>query len=475
VPIKEDAVSDTISTPAVCDYEGLGYVANPFPPIDESATEPLWMRLAVHAAANAMLSGVMRASDRDPPGTIAVLISDEIPDQYNRGAQNDFLKRTAHDEALSMMALNVPLEMMRLGRIRGTLAEVAELAAAVDLSVTLGAYFVDALATPDTSLKEWAATSPEAVARAAEAFTDDPRTAVERFFGAPASSASMPSMDQEDDALREVYVRQVALDADPDIDSEAVETDPAPVETDAAEAAEPTDAEQGADSSDTAVVHADDAVRDYLLALVRADLSPVIARALAAYRAWGDTIIAQELKVTKAPRKTLAAILRLMSYRWKRIVVLYDRFDAWPMLEQRSRMDVLAALTELRWIVGEHGVMGVVVTKGRSIEVEEQFAGGERIEWSMPELGSLYNGEFAFDPEKVQRWLDAAALSGVSAVKADGPELADLVAACGDDIRYFALMAEAAFRNAAERGSALLDRESVAAALASVTIGGDVG
>ena len=42
------------------DYAALGYVANPFPPVEETAG-PLWRHLTTHAAANALLSRPQRA------------------------------------------------------------------------------------------------------------------------------------------------------------------------------------------------------------------------------------------------------------------------------------------------------------------------------------------------------------------------------------------------------------------------------
>ena len=55
------------------------------------------------------------------------------------------------------------------------------------------------------------------------------------------------------------------------------------------------------------------AVLDYLIEYTRAHLSPVIARGLRMYRERGLSALAEELKITKAPRKTLAAS---SSSRW---------------------------------------------------------------------------------------------------------------------------------------------------------------
>ena len=88
----------------------------------------------------------------------------------------------------------------------------------------------------------------------------------------------------------------------------------------------------------------------------------------------------------------------------------------------------------------------------------------------MPELGALYAGEFAFDPRLVQRWLDAASIAGASAVKVEDPRLAPLAEACENDIRRFALMAEAVFRDAALRGLTELDDAAVESGLRSCQV-----
>jgi hypothetical protein len=308
------------------------------------------------------------------------------------------------------------------------------------------------------------------VAEAVRLFADDPHGAVARYLGAQPGLATPKAFTEEDDALHEAYLRQVGQDVDPDQEQEGDEGDAVAAEA-AAESGDDAIADDGTGSDEVAPPRDPDlAMRAYLLERVRTDLSPVVARALGAYEAWGDGIVAQELKVTKAPRKTLGAVLRFMSHRWKRVVVLFDSFDAWPLIEPKTKMKILAALTELRWIIGETGVMGLLVIQGQTPEIEEQFAGAEQVDWSMAEIAGLYDADYALRAETVQRWLDAAALEGASPLAVGGPELAPLVEASDNDILRFALMAEAAFRNAAERGANSIDEAAVAAGIASVSV-----
>ncbi len=65
----------------------------------------------------------------------------------------------------------------------------------------------------------------------------------------------------------------------------------------------------------------DSAIIDYLIEYTRAHLSPVFARALRMYKERGLSALAEEIKITKAPRKTLAAAIELgdgaLSARWR--------------------------------------------------------------------------------------------------------------------------------------------------------------
>ncbi|MDO8964661.1 MAG: hypothetical protein Q7W30_09255, partial [Coriobacteriia bacterium] len=447
-------MSDTRPVPEMADYARLGFVANPFPLDDATSDDPYWMRLVTHAASNELIAAVGRAASPERPRPVLVNTAEEIPDSYPRAAQNDFLSRTAHDPGLGMVALNIPLEAMRMGKIRGTLIEVAELAAAVDWPLTAGTYIATVIADVDQGIADEIGVTPEELVEARAAFETDPRAAAERYFGTKSSPTTPAEKEEEGEALHEVYLRQVALDEDPTAEHEVEEEDAA------IDPAVETLPETEDEPVEEAVRVPDEEVRDYLLAYVHAHLSAAVSRALAGYRGYGDSMVAQELKVTKAPRKTLGALLKMMSARWSSVVVLYDRFDSWALMEHKMKMDILAALTELRYIVAETGVMGISIVKGAAPELEEYFAAAEQVDWSMPELLPFYDANFAIDSALISRWLDAASVDGVSALKADGPELEPIRLASGEDFRRFAVMAEAAFRDAAQRRLDALDADA---------------
>jgi hypothetical protein len=463
-------VSDESATSATIDYSSLGFAGNPFVSAEGSGASEQWVRLVANSGANRLLSASVRARARSCP--VLVTMTEDIPDYYPRLALNDFLARVAGEPALGMMALNIPLDMMRLGRIRGTLAELAELVVAVDMPATLAAWYLKALAEPGDDLPEASLVSADQLAEAARLLSEDPKAAVQRYLGVDAELLSNAEMDV---VIHEAYERQVAQPVEVETDEESVEAAALdPEEPGTAEAAESGDAKPSADGepveADGAAKdqRAEDAnVREYLLVLARTRLSPIVARALLAYGRYGESMAAQELKITKAPRKTLAAVLRLMGARWGNVVVMYDNFEAWRSLDQQTKVEVLASLMELRYIIAESGVMVVGVVEGQSPEIAEQFAAGEQVDWRMPELEALSKGAKDFEAAWVQSWLDAASLAGVSPVKADGPELTPLLEASGGGIFAFADMAEAAFRDAAGRSATAIDGEAVAAGLAA--------
>jgi hypothetical protein len=459
---QEEIVTELETEDRPADYAALGYVANPFPPVEETAG-PLWRHLTTHAAANALLSAARRAADTVPSDVVVVTTDDNVPDDYPRAALNDFLRRSANDTHLGMMSLNIPLTMMRLGRIRGTLAAMAELVAAVDLEKTVAAYLVSTAADPDADLAHEAGVTEEEIADAIAGFACEPVGAVARVFGRR-EEVPEPSRDEESEALHRIYLRGTGLDPDPSVDQEGVEAVAEMV------LPEPATGEVEVLTGEGEVFDANTALRDYFLAYMRVNLSTLVARALASYRDYGSSVFAQELKITKAPRKTLGAALRFMQPRWPRVVVLYDGFEVWNILDETTKADIVDGMNELNGIIGRTGVMGLVLVDGQTPELAEAFAGGVPVDWKMGEIAALQQGAAAFDAALVRRWLDAAAFSGVSRLRADGPQLAPLVDACADDVFHFACMAEAAVRDAAERGVSTLDPVGIAAGIASVTV-----
>ncbi len=449
-------MSDTPSeTPAYLDYRGLGYIDNPFSAIPEGAL-PYWMVQAARAAANQLLAATDRAVAVEHSKPIWIALNPAIPTQYFRMAENGYLRQTALDTDMNVLTLNIPIETMRLGRIRGTLAEVAELVAAFEYDSTLAAYTSAVLRDPDTELPEYQGLAEMDVPGLADFFETQPAEAVGTHFGV--LEALRKSDEESEVILYDAYIRSVPLDVEPEEDLSSAEEDGT---TERPEQIIAPDAEE----AESDLPPQEDPVATYIMAYMRAHLSPVLARATRAYMTDGFTAVAQELKVTKAPKKTLSALVRFATSRFRKMVVIYDQFDPWAIMDDNTKSMMLAALTELRWAFGPNGVMALLVQDELAPELEEQFASADRISWAFDEVHTLYEGTTPFDPELVQRWLDNAALSGTSALRADGPELAPLAQKAADDVLLFSQLANAAFVSAVLRGANAIEAEDTAAAL----------
>ncbi len=58
-----------------------------------------------------------------------------------------------------------------------------------------------------------------------------------------------------------------------------------------------------------------------------------------------------ELTITKAPRKTLTALVRFARLRFRKIVLIYDGFDNWSATPADIRSQITGTLSELRWML----------------------------------------------------------------------------------------------------------------------------
>lgn len=458
------------------DYSTLGLVANPFAPTHQSSGDPYWSRLIVHAAVNRLHVALL--GDQEDGRPVLVSMPHDCPDYYYTAAENAFLARTGSDQRLNALAVNVGLDMMRLGRIRGTLAEVAELVSAAEFDLTLAKYCAAVFAEPDTTIPAFDAIRDADTVALARAFEERPRESVAEIFGED-TYARNPDRNESDFVLREAYYRQSTLDPNPseteDVPEEAEgETtsvmSPAVADDSSAalpgyaeyrEAVHEEGAEEEPDETDRRL-----AIASYVIAYAKTHLSPVVARGLRAYLNDGTGALAHELKVTKAPKKTLKAIIKLARHRFDRFVVLYDRFDSWTLLDSEVRALVLGSLQELRWVLAEGGRMVVLAYGGQTPEIEEQFAAAEQVDWSMRGLLQYQDGR-AYDADIAQDWIDSASAEPSGRLRVDSPAFASIATAAEGDMFRFAWMAAAAVDDAAVRGLRELDDEAVAAGLAA--------
>lgn len=465
------------------DYRTLGFVDNPFLDLEGDNDSQWWARIIVQALTNRLASTLEADLAAERPRPVLVLASPDLPPYYVRAAENAYLARSALDEVTNVFAVNIPLKRMKEGRVRGTLTELVELVAADDFDLTLGRFLQAQLTEPDPEIPGFDDIAPEVFEHFISSLAVDPGEAVTTLFEDFRGGDVDPTAEEL--AVAAASIRGSRQEADPDESDDTPEVAPGTGESSVADSyqqrADVAEAEALAQAGEEGGGEQEEALPagpsdeqllvDYLAHYLRVHLSPVLARGVRSYAHYGADALAQELKVTSAPKKTMKGLFSLMSYRWSNLVLIYDGFEIWGALDEETRGLVVTALTEMRWALGSSGAMVFILTKDAVPEVEEQFGVSAPVEWTALGIEPFQAGNTELDMSLVQSWLDAAALATEgSAVKADGPELAPLVEAAGGETKRFAEMAAVAFEDAARRGLATLDEQAVQVGLVAPEI-----
>ncbi|MBE0417668.1 MAG: hypothetical protein IBX63_07875 [Coriobacteriia bacterium] len=398
-------------------YRALGLIANPYLMATGRESEGPGVRATVRAAAMRLLKGVDEALQAQRPRPVRVLKSSELPSYYPRSAMSVVLREVGADSETGLLTVYVPLIMMRKGRVRGTLSVVAEMVVGRSIDVTLGRYAQEALAEPDTDLPEWEAVSALDVPRLVAGFESDPRAGTESIFGAPVDLREDDPVAALEEIMRDSGVRQAHQAVDPteddgtleesaldalvaDVESEKVAAE-GEVEEDDGEA----DAEEESESEATLVAR-------YVIAHLRKHVSSVIARGVRAYVDSGTAAMAQELKVTKAPRKTLGALAAFAGLTHRSVVVLYDGFEGWVDIPEELRVTIVSGLSEVRYALGTNGVIVIAGSDLEEPDIDDQFATAVRVSWDMGELSKVEDANAPLDTRVLKGWLEDASLPG---------------------------------------------------------------
>lgn len=435
-------------------YRSLGLVGNPFraPRRDDSHDQP-HVGLVTHAAAMRLLAALDRAAASPDPEVVWVEKSSDLPGEYFLLSLAQILKVLVQEADFGFLPAYVPLQLMKVGRIRSTLMVSAEHLTGRGFGLTLAAYAADVLAEPDTDLPEYGAVAPwlEGIRDWLES---DPEAAAVGLFGPETFERAPDPAAELERTARDSAARRRFLETDPAEDAQTEESD---------EPETPAEDARAASEDDLAR----EALLAYLVASTRAHLSPVVARAIAAYVAHGTYAAGEELKVTKAPRKTLGALVRFARHRYRRVTALYDRFDSWQLIEPDLRAKIAGSLTEMRWSGGDGLVMVFLARPGEAPELETQFGGTRlRVAWDMPWLGRLET-DTSFSEEVVRDLVSSAAVEeGAADRLLAGEGYERLVAACGDDIVRFCALAADAVDDAIGRGVGSIDTDAADAAMA---------
>ncbi|HET6497869.1 MAG TPA: hypothetical protein VFH17_02290 [Coriobacteriia bacterium] len=401
-------------------HRALGLVGNPFRLADATEAWEVGVKLTTRAAGLRMLSAIEEALAGERPRPVRVLKSSSLPAYYPRGAMTTVLRELGAESGSGLLPVYVQLIMMRKGRVRGTLSALAEMVVARRIDTTIARYTRRALGEPDTALSEWAAVCDLDVASLAERFESDPEATVADVFGAPVDLRVKVDGGLAQ-VMRESGIRQAGQPLDPVEDDDAAEDDAAEKSAAMASGDEPGD--EAPSDETTAPQDPDDeqssrtaaewlAVVEYVIAHMRTHASPVLARALRTYVESGTAAMAQELKITRAPRKTIGALVRFASLTFRSVVIIYDGLEAWGEMPVDLRATVLSGLSEVRLALGGQGVMVIAGSDLDAPEIDDQFANAIRVSWDMPELERSQAPDAAADEELLAEWLRAATVPG---------------------------------------------------------------
>jgi hypothetical protein len=174
-----------------------------------------------------------------------------------------------------------------------------------------------------------------------------------------------------------------------------------------------------------------------------------------------------EFRITKAPRKTLRAVVEFARCRYRKLAIIYDGFEGWINVPDELREQIVTSLGEIRDMLSGDAFLVVMVEQGAAPELEAAFGNDERLTWSFSNLQTLEQNRDVLDLKVVDEWLARAARPGGSALSSSDPVLAALTEAAEGSMWKFATMAAAAVEDAAERGVSALDETAKDAGLAA--------
>lgn len=412
------------------EYSVLGLLANPLGGVVASADEPTGIQLASQAAAFRLLTALHRASG-DPEHRPVFVRKADIPASYHVKALARCLADLGSDvHGQHLFSIYVPLDMMKMGRVRAVLSATAERVAGLQPELTLGLWTQKVLREPDMQLVEWGFLADIADVDALKReFDEDPAKAAERVFGSPLEGRE--GAEDMEMVMRVSFSRQDLLDTDPaegeeglsesenPTDDPLLEVFATPLVQDEQPALGEAEQEEAPDPAEL--------LADYVVAHTKANLSPVVARAIRAYIAQGSAPMAQELKISKAPTKTLVALLEFLSVRYRSAVVLFDRLEMWHAMPQDLRLKIVNTFTSMRWAIKDFGTLCFTAVAGAAPEVEEAFAAAAPVEWDFSELPKVSSTDAVYDAAVVRGWIASASSSGTA------PDWADEVLAAVPD------------------------------------------
>lgn len=382
--------------PASPRYRETGLIANPFRSAFADSALDASAQVICHAEALRLMAALDAEADRERARPVWVTKSEDIPDFYTRIPLSETISTLSVSDELNLLGAYVPFFMMRHGKIRCALEMIAEKLAGQDFALTAACFARAALGDPDPELLESAGLSRSEAEELAARFAASPREMSAEVFGADVPTReSGPAVEE---IVGDGALRMGKLETDPETDGEEA----------AADLQDPAEAS----CSDEEPCHSEAPCLTYLKTYARKHISPVMARGLDAYIEGGSYALAQELKITKAPRKTLAALGRFATYRFRKVVIVYDQFASWPLVPEDLRVRIAGALAEIRMLLSKTGILVFLADDHELPEIKEQFSGAREVFWSMAPLLEEVSGESSVPSGLVSFALGAASLTG---------------------------------------------------------------
>lgn len=444
-------------------YRKLGLIQNPFLLHEVASGDQAAYQLEIRAMALLLLRAIDANANVENPAPIWVTkskVNYVFPLQSVTAVQY-FL---VNDESLNLFYSYVQLFMLKNGRIASTLQTVGERVALADFHKTLEAYIAaEPFANPDTTLESYELLGAETFDRLRERFTQSPEECVIEWFGKP---GVFERNDEFGDFI-DMRARFLETDIETEQDGEDEVGDLPALAGTGIELSSEDVAEQRAlsEASDAEIEGA--LISDYIVSYVREHLSPVLARGIIGYRDRGLDAVIGEFKVTRAPRKTLAALVKFAMYRRRSGVMVYDGFEQWNMVEPEIRQKIAVSMTEMRLSVQGMASMVFLMEPNLCAELEDLFGHQLRVDWDFAGLAMVEPRAKTVSQELVNRWLAAASLDEGAPLSLETcPALGALYESCEHSIDEFIGAAYTAIEDAVERGVTELDERSVESGMA---------
>lgn len=437
------------------DYRSLGLVANPFKNLRNRSGETIGQSLEMQAMGNRVLARLDEMATAERGRTLWVEKSDQINNYYHRGALVHIEEVLIRDEDFDVLPAYVQLFAAKIGRVRSVMNVVAERLATKSFDRTLAAWVQQVVAEPDTSLPQFEQIAAEKWGEFVSAVRSDAVQAVNDHFGEFIVFRKIEAQPPAD-------IRLASLEEEPEEIEESPEDDEMTAQIPDYDGIDPSVIMAGEE-----VESGPDAVVEYLIAHTKAHLSPVIARGLRQYYERGFGPLSEELKITKAPLKTLKALCRMANMRFRKVVILLDGYDNWVFMPEDLRIKYITALTEIRLSLGKDAAFAFFVSTNQAAELDEHFGGSDRVTLDFPNLLHIGESPDVFDTAVVDSWVESATIVGSQAPSMGDAVWEPLVEHAAGSLPAFCAMADAAVDDAARRGVSAVDEAAVQAGLAA--------